>query len=222
MADTTTWFPKAERIAAQGEAGPVVMRMMMASNDILLANVSMRPYIQDRRKHAPQLRYFFRLQCGHLREVLKLIEEVDQEPHLKRVLETCSPDARARFDDLLACNNGKAGPKVNGIVKAIRNKMSAHYDQNEFRDALKRQGERGVIGSVTLGDDIAETRYSLVDDAEDIIVTRCIFKLPDTYSKEQLENEINERVDYVHNLCSGYERFCREFVIRFVKDCGAI
>lgn len=217
-----TWVIEFEKLARQGDAGTDLMRMMLAVNDIVLANIAMRPYMSDHRKNAALLRYFFRLQCGHLSEALPLLDLVRATPRLSSVFATCSSDAHECFNDLLAAYTRQVKPELQGIVKRIRNKVAAHYDAKMFERALQRRAAAGAVGTVTFGEDIGETRYSIADDVEETIVARNIFALSDSLSPAQFETESNDRLEYVTSLCKKYERFCREFAYRCLQDFGAI
>lgn len=83
MRATQTFVVDLPRLRRQGTDSELVIRLMRAADDIALANWGLRHYSQDQprlHKHvqAGARRYFVRMQCGHLVEALKLVEQMNR------------------------------------------------------------------------------------------------------------------------------------------------
>ena len=103
MRATQTFVVDLERLQRQGPHANLVVRLMRAADDIALANWGLNHYTNADeprlRRHVQQgaRRYFVRLQCGHMAEGLKLIEEVQNSRRLKTVL-TVMDSLKLRFN----------------------------------------------------------------------------------------------------------------------------
>jgi hypothetical protein len=79
MARTSTTYVDLERLQALGERASVIIRLMIAGNDIALANQCFGYYKNEESSINNDIRrgaglYFIKMQCGHLNEAIKLIE----------------------------------------------------------------------------------------------------------------------------------------------------
>ena len=72
---------KFDTLLARGQSAATVVKLMMACNDLSLANQALadwkkeQPNLRKSRQSGAQM-YFVRLQIGHLYEGLKVIEEI--------------------------------------------------------------------------------------------------------------------------------------------------
>ena len=138
----TGWF-SLERLAS-AKHGSLIVRLMMAADDLNLANWSLIAWHEPQpgmRRHMQQgaIQYFVRLQCGHLREAMRLIPEIRNDATLIHRRKSCTADAKGAFAKLEDCLPG--GPnhdKYERLVGRLRNKMAFHYDQAQVTKALQR------------------------------------------------------------------------------------
>ncbi len=174
----TGWF-SFERIQAAPH-GSLVVRLMMAANDMQLANWSVVPWHGAQRpvhRHMQQgaIQYFIRLQSGHLREALKLVGKLRKEPQLLDRVTRCSIEARHAFFKLVDCLRG--GPdhqKYEALIGRMRNQIAFHYDESQVKKALVRlaDGNSPVRAKVTLGMDYFLDRFNLADTVTETIFVR--------------------------------------------------
>jgi hypothetical protein len=167
---TSTLFVDLQRLYAQGESGSIVVRLMMAANALALANQCLKREDDDQRlvrTHAVRgaKMYFINLQCGHLHEGLKIIEEIRDKQDLRAEVESCTDFAKTAFSRLLECLGG--GSKRDAFlqyVALVRHKVAFHYDPKLTSKALERLANRVTISSITSGSDISLWRFVVADD----------------------------------------------------------
>jgi hypothetical protein len=198
--------------------------MMLASSDITMANLSMRPFMEDEKKNARKLRYFFRLQCGHLREALRLVEKIENDPELNSVLGKCSAEGRAAFAEVKECAARPNDSKYRGFVHNVRNKVTAHYDPSMIEDAMERRASvpRLATSLMTLGEGFEDTDYRVASDIEETLLVRFICKVPDGTDQETATAVISDFLGYANGLALKYVQFCVEFVHRCMAEFGAV
>jgi hypothetical protein len=218
------YFVDFAKLHAQGGRGVLLTRLMMAVNDLVLANVSMRPYVTEPQKTGAHARYFFRLQCGHLAEGLRLVTLVNKEPRLKQIVNQCSARARATFEKLMDHAVGADSKQFNERVRAIRNKVGFHYDKKKVGAALARRARRqDLTGTkITLADDIEDCRFNAADDIEASVVTRLLWKIPETAQEDTFQSKTDEHLQYVNKICKQFVVFHGEFLLRALRDLGVL
>ena len=102
MLGTSTKFLSFERLAAKGGDGAVIVKLMMACNDMTLANLALtdwkQPQPQERRDLEVGARmYFVRIELAHLYEGLKIIEEIQASAMLRGLVEACDERTRDSY-----------------------------------------------------------------------------------------------------------------------------
>jgi hypothetical protein len=113
MRATQTLVVDLERLQRRGQEGILIIRLMMAANDLALADWGLEQFkqAQPRLQRHPQLgacRYFIRLLCGHLNEAMKLVQEVRDTSSLSCLVERCTQPTREAFGRLTACLQGES------------------------------------------------------------------------------------------------------------------
>jgi hypothetical protein len=200
---------------------------MMACNDIALANHCLKKFKEDQSKirkpvQKGALMYFVRLQCGHLNEGLKLIQEIKDNPRLTEATERCSQMAKDSYNRLVACLKGGAeNKKFEDNIEIIRHKTIFHYDSKMVRKALadRASREEAKRSKITLGDDISLSRFEVSDDIVDSIICRQICKIP---RQADLGKEIDEIMVWASDIGKSFLDFSGEFIYRYIQDHAAI
>lgn len=82
------------KLQSQGDEGVLILRLMMACNDLTTANQALGMSYKDTREKTDYIRrgstmYFVRLQLSHLHEALEVVSEIRDHPKLLRVIEDC-------------------------------------------------------------------------------------------------------------------------------------
>lgn len=210
-----------------GDAGAiVVIRLMMACNDIAVANQCLSKFKEEHprlRKHVQMgaLLYFVWLQCGHLNEAIEIIQEIRDDAYLYERVKRCSGAAQDPFIKLMNCLNG--GPdhkKFLQYVGRIKHNTAFHYDRKVIEKALgDRAGRREArYSKITLGDHIDLWRFDLADQIIDSIICRQIWKIP---KDANLRKKADECADFGSDLCKALLDFSSEFIVRYVQEHAA-
>ncbi len=226
MPQTQTMIVSLPRLCLSEDRASIVVRLMMAANDIALANKS----LADFKKEQPRIRrhvqrgaamYFVRLQCGHLNEAMKIVREVKDNPYLMGVLGRCSHDAQDAFGKLEACLDGAERAEFQRYIARIRHQTAFHYDGDAVLIALRDRASRpeAARSRITWGDDLSLWRFELADDIADSIICRQIWAIP---REATLREEADRISDYGSDLCKAFLDFSGEFVFRYVREHAAI
>jgi hypothetical protein len=125
-----TWTVRTAKLIADKEAASVVVCLMMAMNDIAMANDGLGEWTntRERRKLARQIGgrlYYGRMLMAHVYEALSIIEEIQNSPKLKSLVDACDPETRTSFDAVAAFLR----TADYGMLCRIRNNASFHYDR---------------------------------------------------------------------------------------------
>jgi hypothetical protein len=105
MTRTHTRLIDYQRLEARGRSSVLVIKLMMACNDMQLENEAAFNWKekQPRNKQYRQVgarMYFIRLQMAHLHEALKIVEDVRNDDHLMVLLSTCDSQTQTSFRKL--------------------------------------------------------------------------------------------------------------------------
>lgn len=178
---STTRLVKTSDIARKGHAS-VMVRLMMAINDIALVNNALREWntSDEKRKTVRKSSgrmYFVRVQMAHLFEALEIIKEIRDSPSLTAEVEACS----TRTKDSFARVRAFLDTRDYRLLAQIRNSATFHYDAKRAR--------RGAIAivqelpndtsSFTMGSDPLDWYFDLADKVQEKIVVCYIFGVAD-------------------------------------------
>ncbi len=137
MERTLTLWVDINRLSRSNASG-LVLRMMMAANDIALANWGLTEFKKPQPRLSRHMQngaclYFIRLQCGHLSEALKLVVELNNDPDSKARLERCNETAKLAYSILNGCLPGGVNyQRFTKWVERIRHNVSFHYDPSRL------------------------------------------------------------------------------------------
>ena len=197
---------------------------MMVCNDIMLANhcLSESRNIQSKiREHVQRGAgmYFVRLQCGHLNEALKIVQEIKDDSNLMTLIDRCSQAAQGSFSRLVNClKGGSENKSFEGFVGRIRHSTVFHYDNKKQveRALADRAGRKEARQSkITFGNHISLSRYELADEILDSIVCRQICKIPRSID---LRQEIDKIMVWGSDLAEALLEFSGEFIYKYVQE----
>jgi hypothetical protein len=131
------------KIADTGEIGPLLIKLMMAVNDLGIANNSLGQWIanppfghQDRVQGAKS--YFVRLMVAHTFEALKVIYQINNNTDFKKFVGLCDRQTRETFARLVSI----IGTKEYKTMKRIRNAITFHYETDAIAQAIERQSDK--------------------------------------------------------------------------------
>ncbi|MBI3330437.1 MAG: hypothetical protein HYZ81_27470 [Nitrospinae bacterium] len=227
MKATQTLFVDLERLQMAGPEAILIIRLMMAANDIALANGGLRYFKREQPRllrHAQlgACRYFVRLQCGHLNEAMKLIQEVYASPALLALVERCTQPTRDAFQRLKdSLPGGAQYDKCKSFIEKIRHNVTFHYQPKPVEKALADRASRleSKRSTVTRGTHISLWRFGVADDVIDSIVCRQLWQIP---RSADLRTEADRIEAFGEQLCRDFLDFCGELTIRYVQEHAAL
>ncbi len=222
MGTSYTWYVSLRKLHSCGQDAPLIIRLMMAANDICLANQGYVHYQElksSMRSHVitGARRYFVRLQCGHLNEALKIIEEMQGSKNLQSVIQSCSNGAQDSYNKLVRCM--KHGPDYNRFQKyigKIRHKLIFHYDNDLINKVLSDRASRSEanLSKITAGDSMKLWRFEAADDVEDTLVCRYLWLIP---RNADLREEANPILAFMSDLTHSFLIFSRELIVTYIR-----
>lgn len=227
MTRTQTTFVDLSRLISQKKEASLIIRLMMACNDISLANQCLAQYKETQpsiRKHVQKgaLMYFVRLQCGHLKKAIDLVQKLCADEYLLKRVDSCSQEAQASFERLIDCFKSRPNyNKYRDYILKVRNKTIFHYDGKLVEKALADRANRAEakISKITKGDHISLWRFDLSDDIVDSLICRQLWKIP---REENLREKADEISDFGSNLCVSFLDFCGEYIFSYIKERASI
>jgi hypothetical protein len=159
--------------------------------------------------------YFVRLQMAHLHEALKIVNEIQGRPNLRRLVDECH--ATDLFDQLLTF--AKGGPQRGDFqryVELVRHKVTFHYDQDMVQAALDdRAGRRGDTAHfVTLADDISRVRFQVADDLVNTLVCHQIWEIT---PGPEAQTEADRIADFGFRIYETFLDFAATFIAHYVR-----
>jgi hypothetical protein len=212
-----TWSVRTAKLIADKEVASVVVRLMMALNDIAMANEGLREWTdtQEPRKLARQnggRLYYGRMLMAHVYEALKIIEDIQNSPSLKAIVQACDATTRLSFDTVatfLKTDDCR-------MLGLIRNKSSFHYDRKLTEQALEQIDKKFPSHSSTysLGNDPLDWYFQLGDLTLDRIVVRDIFK---AHENADLRAAIDPILDRLHKMANAFSDFAGYFIRHQLK-----
>jgi hypothetical protein len=224
MAWTSTRFLSFDTLHTHGQAADTVVKLMMACNDLSLANQA----LSDWKKEQPSTKkprqtgagmYFIRMQLAHLYEGLKVIEEIKKDQFLVGLLGQCDAETQRSFHELTQfLPDGSCHSEFERLVGKVRHNLAFHYYgcgkliNRAIADRAARQEAR--TSSVTRGDTAYLWYFKVADDVVDSIVVRQIWAIP-RYA--DMRAEADKVADRAHQIFRWFVDFAGEFIWKY---CG--
>lgn len=208
----------------RGPSAVTVVKLMMACNDMSLANQALTEWKEEQ----PNMRksrqigagmYFVRTQLAHLHEGLKVIEAIRADPSLMAHVAACDPETQQSFQNLIPFLLGEPNrPEFEQLVGRVRHNLTFHYDQSGklIENAISDRASRAEArqSSVTRGSAAHLWHFKVSDDVVDSIVVRQIWKVP---RNANLRVEADKIADRVHQIFLWFVDFSGEFIWRYCK-----
>ena len=222
---TSTTYTTFERLVGRGDEAVIVVKLMMAFNDLALSNEGLSIF-KERHAAKPNSKdrgaamYFIRLQASHLHEAMKILDAIAAHERLRNVVAQCSEATRNAFDRLVALRTDDTQKqKFEQYVGRLRHNLTFHYD--ESGDLIKRAMEgrakkpEGNPTSITRGTEPYSWRFTIADNVVDTVVCRQIWNIPEG---ADLRAEADVAADYGHEIFAAFADFAAEFVTKYVRD----
>jgi hypothetical protein len=223
MTRTCTRFLNFETLHARGQSAVIIVKLMMACNDLTLTNQALDDWKkEDRRcrksKRAEACRYFIRAQIGHLNEGLKVVEEIQKDDMLSGLVGRCDSRTQQSFQDLQQyAPSGSNCQRFEELAGKIRHNLSFHYDQSGklIERAMADRAARSQVSSITRGNMAHLWHFRVADDVVDSIVVRQIWKIP---RDADLRTEADRIADEVYHIFLLFLDFAGEFIWRYCES----
>jgi hypothetical protein len=225
MATTSTRQIRFDRLKLKGNDAVVVVKLMMACNDLSLANQALEDWKtttdrqrRDRKRGAGM--YFVRVELAHLHEAMRTIKEVDQTPSLRALVDRCDGRTRDSFAEVLSHAHGGAKyGRFAQLIGQLRHNLTFHYYQCDklVMDAIDDRAGRAEanLSTITRAGTAHRWRFDVADDIVDSIVVRQLWKIP---RDADVREEADKIADEVHAILLRFLDFCGEFIWKFCDD----
>jgi hypothetical protein len=214
---STTRIVRTARLATDEEIASVVLRLMMAMNDIGVANDALQEWdqTQSRKKKARQnggKLYFGRIQMAHIYEALLIIEEIKQTASLVRAVERCDIRTQRSFEAVATFLYTEDFKRL----RRLRNNAAFHYDSKLGLRALHQIIEKypGDTSSLSLGSETLDWYFELGDKVLDRLVVRQVFNVSED---ENMRDAINVVLDRLHAMAVAFADFAGYFIRHYAR-----
>lgn len=214
MSGQTTFETRFSRLAARPKLGSVLVRLMMALNDISLADDGMGRWQaeEDRRLKywkTGARRYFLRTLLGHVFEALGIVREIAGDADLMRAVEGCDARTQASFAKLQEFLKSADYR----LLLRIRNNLAFHYDDKLVARSIKLLAERfpRKLISCSLGNEAIHWHFMPGEWVENDVIVRAIFGIADVDEKVAQE-KTDEIVVRIHSTASILADFAGHFI----------
>ena len=224
MSQTSTRYISFETLKIRGPSAVTVIKLMMAHNDMSLANQALtewkgvQPNMRKPRQIGAEM-YFVRTQLAHLHEGLKVIEAIRADSLLMAHVAACDLETQQSFQKLIPFLPGEPSrPEFERLIGRVRHSLTFHYDQSGklIEKAIADRASRAEArqSSVTRGSTAHLWHFKVADDVVDSIVVRQIWKIP---KNADLRVEADKIADRVHQIFLWFVDFSGEYIWRYCK-----
>ena len=225
MSRTSTKFLNFENLRNQGQCAVTVVKLMMACNDLSLANKALSGWKENDSKKMKQRQigagmYFIRTQLAHLHEGLKVIDSIRKNKALTSLLRRCDNLTQKSFRQLEEfLPGGSKQAEFERLVGRVRHNLTFHYDESgkliERAIEDRALSPEARISSVTRGNTAYLWHFKVADDLVDSIVVRQIWNIP---RNANLRVEADKIADQVHQIFLWFMDFSGEFIWNYCND----
>jgi hypothetical protein len=222
MAHTRTLPVDIRKLQSQGDEGVLMLRLMMACNDLTTANQALGMYSKDTREKVDYIRrgatmYFVRLQLSHLHEALKVVSDIRSRPKLLRLVDDCPGGSAECFARLLSFADGGTNEGAfHKYVELVRHKVTFHYDRRKvgaaLNDRARRRGDTAHF--MTIADDIGRVRFQIADDLVDTLVCHHIWGIA---PGSNAGIEADQIANFGFTICKTLVDFSRALIMRYIE-----
>jgi hypothetical protein len=219
---TRTLLVDIGKLSRRGEEGAIVVGLMIAFNDLTMANVAQRLYNEDTSRYTNYDSgagiYFARIQMAHLVEALDLVKAVDRNATLSTLVAQCPDPTANHFAELLSYASGGYQRRIFADrFKTLRHTIAFHYDLGDVKDALSERSQRrgDVAHLICEADDIRLAHFQLADDIVDTLVCTRAWKLA---PGPNLPEDANDVLSFGFEIYTHFIRFVGAFVRVYIEN----
>lgn len=223
MPRTTTRLVDFERLRMRGPSAAIVIKLMMAANDMSYANQCLGVYKAaiDRRDKGVRPNgglYWVRLQIAHMSEAFHVIEQIRDDDSLMKVVQSCDSLTREAFERLLPfLYGGPRHPEFRQLVEKVRSNVTFHYQcdrliSKTIGTLADRPGHR--LSTITRGDDVRLWHFEAADAVLDTIVVRELWQVP---WHRQAGEGADEAAWKTHLMFVDFMNFAGDFIWKYCE-----
>lgn len=229
--NTRTLLIDLNKLNRDKEVAALLIRLMMACNDLSLANSCLSKYKRDTGKHKKYVNigasmYFVRLQIGHLHEGLKIIKDLKRNKTFRDKIRICSQNAKSSFHYLCRLIAGGVDKdKFDKYFKPIRHNLIFHYHESgtwinrALNERIQIKGQK--LSKVTFGH-VERMRFELADEIIDSIVCRNLFDIPYDVDFQKDRSQVDEILDFGFSIYKNLLVVFSELIYKFSEDYSAV
>lgn len=223
MARTITRQIDFERLRLRSPNAAVIIKLMMAANDMAYANLCLGEYKAaiergDRNTRLNGGLYWVRLQLAHMSEAFHILEEIRDNVELIRLLERCDLQTQESFNKLRPfMHGGDRHNEFNQLVERVRSNVTFHYQCDKLilkaiRSLASAPEHR--FSSISRGDTVSQWHFQVADVVLDSIVVRELWKVPMVKSSSEGADEAAWKA---HLIFLSFMDFSGEFIWKFCE-----
>jgi hypothetical protein len=200
----------------KGELGIALGRLMMAVNDISLANDALGQWIgeqtgnRETRKAGAKM-YFVRILISHVWEAMQIINSINSNRDLLAVVQRSPEYIQHHFEE---CKK-VIGTADYLLMRRVRNDVSSHYLKNTVEAALISQKDKApdIALFLSVGYDPLDWHFEPGDRLIDSAVVRQVFEIPEG-------KEVQKEVDRLIHRLQGIADHLIQFAGYFIMEHG--
>jgi hypothetical protein len=203
---------RSAKLALDQEIASVVLRLMMAMNDIGIVNDALQQWFNTEDKKKKQRQdggklYYGRMQSAHIYEALLIIEEIENTPSLKAAVDRCDVKTVKSFETVAAF----LGTDDHKVLLRIRNNASFHYDGKLAVRMLNQIVKKypNDVSTCSLGNETLDWYFELGDKIVDKLLVREIMKVPD---EADLRKTVDDQLVRFLAMASAFADFAGYFI----------
>lgn len=219
MSIQTTRTVRFETLSRRGKSAETVIKLMMACNDLQIANESLQRWRNDTSlpstKRSAAGMYFVRMQLSHFYEGMSAIKAVQNDATLMELLESCDSQTIASFRSLTKFLSGGAlHDRLEQLVGRMRSHIAFHYDETGklIRRVLAERSTSTSTSSITRGSDMSKWHFKVASDVVDDMVVHHIWRIPRTKASAANADAV---VSEIHEVFLEFVDFCGEFIWKY-------
>jgi hypothetical protein len=212
-----TFSVRSRKLLQDEKLGSVILRLMMAVNDITIASKSLYEWqhTDDAEKKARWrggVLYFGRLQSAHLFEALSIIKEIRDDADLMAVVQRVDIDTQQSFQTVAKF----IGSSDYVMMAKLRNIVAFHYEPKLSVRRLKKIADDmpGHLTTYSLGNKTLDWYFELGDLVVDEIVVREVFQISVSANLEQAALQVLNRLRVIALAFMDFSGY-------FVRGCFA-
>lgn len=199
------------KLSDKDELGVVLGRLMMAVNDIGIANDGLGAWMGEqtdvirKERQSGAKMYFVRMLLSHTFEALRVLNKIRGEADLMKAVHNSSQATQDAFAKAVAV----VGTDQYKFFRKVRDGIGFHYLPGTVRYTIARQADRAPDVRLTLsvGSDNLQWYYEPGDRIIDGFVVRDVFGIPEDKSAvkevDRIIHEMQEVTEYIA-VFAGY------------------